>query len=109
MQEAEAAHIPLPLSKASTLSSTPTASTPTSTSTTKLANILAKAANPLTPTLQTSLDFDKIKLRIANEAYLRTHPEINDIISYFISSTLQAHPTDIPLYATKLLSDGNLR
>jgi hypothetical protein len=79
------------------------------TPTIQAAKALLSKPSTIPSHLQIKLDFDKIKLRIENEAYLRRHPEINDIMGYFVSSALEEHPEDVMLYATKLLSDGNLR
>lgn len=59
--------------------------------------------------LQIKLDQDKINLRIENESYLRRHPEIGNILSYFINQTLKERPEDLRLFATKLLSDKSLQ
>lgn len=56
-----------------------------------------------------TLQDDKIKLRVENEQYLRSHPEITDIVSYFINQALLEEPTDVKLFASKLLSDENLK
>ncbi|KAL3897423.1 MAG: hypothetical protein SGCHY_003426 [Lobulomycetales sp.] len=77
--------------------------------TSSLINHLEMDKKNLSIGLQMKLDFDKIKLRIDNEGYIRRHPEINDILSYFVASTLETHPEDIKLHATRLLADENLR
>ncbi|ORX41497.1 hypothetical protein BCR36DRAFT_587990 [Piromyces finnis] len=48
-------------------------------------------------------------IRISNEKYLREHPEINDIIGYFISNVLKNKPKDIDEYASELLSSDTLQ
>ena len=43
--------------------------------------------------------FLQIRLRIENEKYLRAHPEIKQIIQYFIKETLVTQPEDIEKFA----------
>ncbi|KAJ3000331.1 RIIa domain-containing protein 1 [Globomyces sp. JEL0801] len=55
------------------------------------------------------LKSEKIQLRIENELYLRNHPEIKDIISYFVSKVMTQRPDNIQKFAVELLSDLNLK
>ncbi|ORX78871.1 hypothetical protein BCR32DRAFT_328365 [Anaeromyces robustus] len=48
-------------------------------------------------------------IRVSNEKYLREHPEINDIVGYFVSEVLKNKPKDIQEYAAKVLSKDTLR
>ncbi|KAK6098120.1 hypothetical protein MT418_002176 [Batrachochytrium dendrobatidis] len=49
--------------------------------------------------MQTQLDQDKIQLRIENELYIRQHPEIRNIIGYFIQKVLVHRPVNLPEFA----------
>ncbi|KAJ3056003.1 RIIa domain-containing protein 1 [Rhizophlyctis rosea] len=64
----------------------------------------------LIPTaMQHKLNADKIETRIKNERYLRSHPEISHILSYFLSQVLATQPTDIGSFAASFFSDRNLK
>ncbi|KAI9199449.1 uncharacterized protein BJ171DRAFT_462367, partial [Polychytrium aggregatum] len=53
-------------------------------------------------------DSDKISVRIQNELYLRSHPEIANILNYFVNQALKRQPTNIPAFAAELLGDPQL-
>jgi hypothetical protein len=47
--------------------------------------------------------------RTENEIYLRRHPEIQAIVSYFIKETLLRQPKDIESFAVEVLSHPELQ
>ncbi|EGF80033.1 hypothetical protein BATDEDRAFT_25648 [Batrachochytrium dendrobatidis JAM81] len=59
--------------------------------------------------MQTQLDQDKIQLRIENELYIRQHPEIRNIIGYFIQKVLVHRPVNLPEFAVALLANPELK
>ncbi|KAI8997936.1 hypothetical protein BC832DRAFT_566911 [Gaertneriomyces semiglobifer] len=58
--------------------------------------------------MQKKLNGDKIQLRVENEQYLRTHPEIKSILSFFMQRVLEDQPNDIHGFAAKLFADSEL-
>lgn len=44
---------------------------------------------------------DKANLRIENEKYIRSHPELDEIINNFLISCLKEKPKDIIEYSVK--------
>ncbi|KAM4579954.1 RIIa domain-containing protein 1 [Odontesthes bonariensis] len=48
---------------------------------------------------QEKLRHFKIKTRIDNERYLRSHPEVEEMISHFLRDVLLKRPTDIREFA----------
>ncbi|KAJ3032617.1 RIIa domain-containing protein 1 [Rhizophlyctis rosea] len=63
----------------------------------------------ITPAMQQKLNADKISVRIQNELYLRAHPEIQDILSYFMKQVLTQQPADVGEFAASVISDPELR
>lgn len=51
------------------------------------------------PTQKKELDILKAQFRRANEIYLRAHPEIDTLVSVFISKLLEDKPKDVLAYA----------
>eukprot|EP00842_Homolaphlyctis_polyrhiza_P000378 jgi/Hompol1/1340/HPOL_004684-RA len=56
----------------------------------------------LTKPVQDQLNKDKVALRIENEVYIRNHPEIKEIIGYFIHKVLSTRPASITEFAVDL-------
>ncbi|XP_072346754.1 RIIa domain-containing protein 1-like [Scyliorhinus torazame] len=50
----------------------------------------------------------KINSRIANEYYLRDHPEVEWLLSDFLRSVLLKRPEDIREFASEYYTDANL-
>ncbi|KAI9224660.1 hypothetical protein BC828DRAFT_372928 [Blastocladiella britannica] len=48
-------------------------------------------------------------LQIGNEKYLRAHPEVSQLTSYFLKRVLLENPKDISSFASKLFSDAALK
>jgi hypothetical protein len=46
---------------------------------------------------------------VENELYLRQHPEIQSIVSYFLQRTLLEQPRNIEAFAVQILSDPDLK
>lgn len=61
---------------------------------------------PTRLSLFTSLS-SQIKLRMDNERYLRSHPEIQHLIHEFTKSTLQMRPDDIQKFAAEFFADAD--
>jgi hypothetical protein len=51
----------------------------------------------------------KVQFRRANEIYLRSHPEINSMISVFLCKLLEEQPENILSYAGKFFDNDNLQ
>ncbi|KAM9488967.1 RIIa domain-containing protein 1 [Clarias gariepinus] len=62
----------------------------------------------LSPEQQEQLRQFKIKTRIANEKYLRAHPEVEMLLSDFLSDVFVKRPTDIRKFAADHFSDPDL-
>ncbi|XP_065672952.1 RIIa domain-containing protein 1-like isoform X4 [Hydra vulgaris] len=62
----------------------------------------------LTNEQQIKLDSFKIKTRISNENYLRSHPEIDCLLTNFISEICKQKPNNVREYAAEYFSDPNL-
>ncbi|XP_055065891.2 RIIa domain-containing protein 1-like isoform X3 [Misgurnus anguillicaudatus] len=50
----------------------------------------------------------KIKTRIANEKYLRSHPEVDMLLSDFLRNVFMKRPSDIREFAADHFSDPGL-
>ncbi|XP_016357173.1 RIIa domain-containing protein 1 [Sinocyclocheilus anshuiensis] len=50
----------------------------------------------------------KVKTRIANEKYLRSHPEVEMLLSDFLRDVFLKRPTDIREFAADHFSDPGL-
>ncbi|XP_077066817.1 RIIa domain-containing protein 1 [Siphateles boraxobius] len=57
---------------------------------------------------QEKLHHFKIKTRIANEKYLRSHPEVEMLLSDFLRNVFLKRPTDIREFAADHFSDPGL-
>lgn len=57
---------------------------------------------------QTKLNQFKIQTRVANETYLRKHPEISVLVSGFLSSCLSVKPDNIEKFASEYFTDPQL-
>ena len=55
------------------------------------------------------IDKKKLELRIENEKYLRQHPEINGLITHFVSKVLDDRPNNILEYAGTFFDRAELR
>ena len=55
------------------------------------------------------VEFQKLKVRMDNERYMVSHPEINVMISLFMKHVLDEHPDDILQYAGAFFDRPNLR
>ncbi|KAI5620494.1 RIIa domain-containing protein [Silurus asotus] len=62
----------------------------------------------LSPEQQDKLRQFKIKTRIENEMYLRTHPELQMLLSDFLRDVFIKRPTDIREFAADHFSDKDL-
>ncbi|XP_062847942.1 RIIa domain-containing protein 1 isoform X1 [Trichomycterus rosablanca] len=62
----------------------------------------------LSPEQQEQLRQFKIKMRIANEMYLRAHPEIEMLLSDFLRNVFVQKPVDIHEFAADHFSDQDL-
>ncbi|KAI9144073.1 hypothetical protein BKA69DRAFT_1058070 [Paraphysoderma sedebokerense] len=51
----------------------------------------------------------RVSLSISNERYLRAHPEIKHIMSYFTQRWLLEKPTDIFEFARTVFTDDDLK
>ncbi|KAG5458309.1 MAG: hypothetical protein BJ554DRAFT_1488 [Olpidium bornovanus] len=66
--------------------------------------------NPLlTDEKQKQLNKDKNDLRIDNERYLRSHPEVRDIVTHFMQRVLSEYPEDLHQFANEHFADPDLR
>ncbi|KAJ3299150.1 RIIa domain-containing protein 1 [Borealophlyctis nickersoniae] len=63
----------------------------------------------ITAVMQEKINADKIQTRIDNEMYLRKHPEIRDILDYFMKEVLVSQPANVQEFASALFGDENLR
>ena len=57
----------------------------------------------------TLLDKKKVQYRVNNEAYLRKHPELENMISVFLFKVLEEKPKDILAYAGKYFDQPDLK
>lgn len=55
------------------------------------------------------VETQKLKVRMDNERYLISHPEINVMISLFMKHVLDEHPDDILKYAGAFFDRPNLK
>ncbi|KAL7875158.1 hypothetical protein SRHO_G00061280 [Serrasalmus rhombeus] len=62
----------------------------------------------LSPEQQENLRQFKIKTRMANEMYLRAHPEVEMLTSDFLRDVFLKRPTDIRQFAADYFSDPDL-
>ncbi|XP_053480247.1 RIIa domain-containing protein 1 isoform X2 [Ictalurus furcatus] len=62
----------------------------------------------LSPEQQEKLRQFKIKTRIANEMYLRAHPEVEMLLDDFLRDVFVKRPTDIREFAADHFSDPDL-
>ncbi|KAK9960811.1 hypothetical protein ABG768_008646 [Culter alburnus] len=62
----------------------------------------------LSPEQQEKLHQFKIKTRIANEKYLRSHPEVEMLLSDFLREVFLKRPTDIREFAADHFIDPGL-
>ncbi|KAJ3069359.1 RIIa domain-containing protein 1 [Podochytrium sp. JEL0797] len=67
-----------------------------------------KFSSVLTEEQQTTLKKDAIQTRIVNEHYLRDHPEIKEILNYFMAQVLLKKPVNVKDFAAELFSDPEL-
>ncbi|XP_076135463.1 RIIa domain-containing protein 1 [Alosa pseudoharengus] len=62
----------------------------------------------LSPEQQEKLRQFKIQTRIANEKYLRTHPEVEVLLSHFLRDVFLKRPVDIREFAAEHFTDPDL-
>ncbi|XP_036395604.1 RIIa domain-containing protein 1 isoform X2 [Megalops cyprinoides] len=62
----------------------------------------------LSPEQQEKLRQFKITTRIANEKYLRSHPEVEVLLSEFLRDVFLKRPVDIREFAADHFTDPNL-
>ncbi|KAJ8354714.1 hypothetical protein SKAU_G00222810 [Synaphobranchus kaupii] len=62
----------------------------------------------LNPEQQEKLRQFKINTRIANEKYLRSHPEVEMLLSDFLREVFLKRPTDVREFAADHFTDPNL-
>ncbi|XP_065909802.1 RIIa domain-containing protein 1-like [Dysidea avara] len=78
---------------------------------TKLSEKPAQTKNDeraLTKEQQDKLNQQKIDIRIENERYLRSHPEISALIGGFVSEVVLQQPKDIREFAAEYFNDPAL-
>ncbi|XP_072535143.1 RIIa domain-containing protein 1 [Salminus brasiliensis] len=63
----------------------------------------------LSPEQQDKLRQFKIKTRMANEMYLRAHPEVDALLSDFLRDVFLKRPADIREFAAGYFSDPDLQ
>lgn len=51
---------------------------------------------------------DQVELQLANEKYLREHPEIDRLLSGFVDTVLSERPTDILPFAVSYFTSADL-
>ncbi|KAJ3162368.1 RIIa domain-containing protein 1 [Geranomyces michiganensis] len=59
--------------------------------------------------MQQKLNIDKVQLRVENEHYLRAHPEIRNILDFFMNEVLVQQPQNLQEFAAGLFSDAKLQ
>ncbi|XP_048117582.1 RIIa domain-containing protein 1-like [Alosa alosa] len=62
----------------------------------------------LSPEQQEKLRQFKIQTRIANEKFLRTHPEVEVLLSHFLRDVFLKRPVDIREFAAEHFTDPDL-
>ncbi|XP_063054684.1 RIIa domain-containing protein 1-like [Engraulis encrasicolus] len=62
----------------------------------------------LSPEQQEKLRKFKIQTRIANEKYLRSHPEVEVLLSHFLRDVFLKRPEDIREFAAEHFTDPEL-
>lgn len=62
----------------------------------------------ITPAQVRLLDQKKVQYRVNNEAYLRKHPELQNMVSVFLFKVLEEKPKDILEYAGKYFDQPDL-
>ncbi|KAJ3023313.1 RIIa domain-containing protein 1 [Thoreauomyces humboldtii] len=68
-----------------------------------------ESARIIDAAMQQKLNIDRIQIRVENELYLREHPEIRQILDFFVNEVLVQQPEDLQEFAAGLFSDPNLR
>ena len=53
----------------------------------------------LTPEQEEKLRERKVELRLENEAYIRSHPELRDVTKNFLAEVLRQRPDDVISFA----------
>jgi len=63
----------------------------------------------LTDDQQSKLNLFKIKTRMGNETYLREHPEVDCLISSFVSEVCKKRPNNVREFAAEYFTDPELK
>ncbi len=50
----------------------------------------------------------QVDLRVENELYLRSHPEVSALVSSFVDSVISTKPDDIPAFAAEFFASPSL-
>ena len=58
---------------------------------------------------QEQLNKKKVELRVANEKYLRDHPEVKDLMNGFVKAVLNKNPTNLVDFAGEYFTDVESR
>lgn len=53
----------------------------------------------LSASQQKHLNEKKVAMRVANETYLRAHPEVNKLVNAFLAKVMVEHPDDVRAFA----------
>eukprot|EP01063_Lacrimia_lanifica_P015293 TRINITY_DN22093_c0_g1_i1.p3 TRINITY_DN22093_c0_g1~~TRINITY_DN22093_c0_g1_i1.p3 ORF type:complete len:109 (+),score=55.83 TRINITY_DN22093_c0_g1_i1:95-421(+) len=61
-----------------------------------------------TPEQEARLKQKKVELKIANERYLRQHPELNDLLSEVVGQTLLHRPDDPVAFTERMMIESDL-
>ncbi|KAJ3213474.1 hypothetical protein HDU67_002855 [Dinochytrium kinnereticum] len=69
---------------------------------------MEQTINAVTSKLQENLKADTIQMRIDNELYLRSHPEIKHILDYTLRQVLEHQPDDVEEFTAAIFADPNL-
>ena len=58
----------------------------------------------LTPAQQATLNLQKSQIRLINETFLRQHPELKHLISFYMSKVLKDRPDDVLDYTVRFMT-----
>lgn len=61
------------------------------------------------PSFKDELDELKVTLRLENETYLRSHPELKYLTQIFMEEALEKQPEDVVLFASQFFNAPDLK